>query len=145
MGRFLNVWKSYVKKKYRESIRRWDTETGLGGGDHSLFGNFCKNDRWLSWIYQLDRKSDYLLWCSAHGSTPSGVGIESGFEEDSIDVDGSDSALASASHSAPVATRNSTKYKEKKREMQLINENLESSKKCLEAIGDVTTTLKDII
>ena len=50
----INVWKTYVKKKYRESIKRWETGTGLGGGDHSLFGNFCKNDRWLSWIYQLD-------------------------------------------------------------------------------------------
>merc|ERR1712183_1128196 len=79
------------------------------------------------------------------GSTPHGVGVESGFEEDSIYVDGSDSALASASESAPVYTPNSTKYKEKKREMQIINQNLESSNKCLEAIGDVTTTLKEIM
>ena len=42
---FLNIWRTYVKKKYRESINRWDNKTDIGSGDSSLFGNFCKNDK----------------------------------------------------------------------------------------------------
>jgi hypothetical protein len=75
---FLDTWKVYLKKKYKESIRKWDTETGGGSHEPQQFSNFCNKDRWLVWVYMMDRSSGFLLFHIAKGQPPEHVGRESG-------------------------------------------------------------------
>ena len=54
----LGCWQIYGRDKYREAITMWNTQTGLGDGDHSRFGKFCGNRPWLSWVYAIDCDSE---------------------------------------------------------------------------------------
>ena len=75
---FLETWRSYLKKKYKDAIRKWDTETGGGSHEPHQFSNFCNRDRWLVWVYMMDRASNFLLFHIAKGQPPEHVGSESG-------------------------------------------------------------------
>jgi hypothetical protein len=77
---FLDTWKLYLKKKYKDAIRKWDTETGGGSHEPHQFSNFCNRDRWLVWVYMLDRASGFLLFHIAKGQPPEHIGCESGSE-----------------------------------------------------------------
>jgi hypothetical protein len=77
---FLDTWKLYLKKKYKEAIRKWDTETGGGSHDAHEFSNFCNRDRWLVWVYLMDMKAGFLLFQFAKGQPPVHVGCEPGSE-----------------------------------------------------------------
>ena len=77
---FLDTWRLYLKKKYKDAIKKWDTETGGGSHDAEEFGNFCGRDRWLTWVYLMDMKAGYLLFQFAKGTPPEHVGCEPGAE-----------------------------------------------------------------
>ena len=48
---FLDTWRSYLKKKYQDSIRKWDTEIGkCSHKEPHQFSNFCTRDLWLVWV-----------------------------------------------------------------------------------------------
>lgn len=77
---FLNTWRHYLRKKYKDAIGRWDKDTGGGGREPSDFADFCQRDsRWMVWVYLMDLEADFLLFSNAKGKPPEYVGREAGF------------------------------------------------------------------
>jgi hypothetical protein len=84
---FLDTWKLYLKRKYKNAIGRWDKETGGGSRDPAAFADYCeRGSRWLVWVYLMDVERDFLLFSNAKGKPPEYVGKESGFEQDEEDT-----------------------------------------------------------
>ena len=81
---FLDTWRHYLKRKYKEAIHQWDKETGRGAHEPYEFSNFCDkgNKKWLVWVYLMDLDQNFLLYCNAIGRPPVHVGRESGFDDD---------------------------------------------------------------
>ena len=78
---FLDTWRHYLKRKYKDAIHRWDKETGGGSHEPYQFANFCdKGNRWLVWVYLMDLDRNFLLYSNAIGRPPVHVGRESGFD-----------------------------------------------------------------
>jgi len=74
----LQTWKVYLKKKYKDAIRKWDTMTGGGSHEPREFCKFCNSDKWLVWIYLMDMKAGFLLFSVAKGKPSEYVGCEPG-------------------------------------------------------------------
>jgi hypothetical protein len=84
---FLDTWRHYLKRKYKNAIGRWDKETGGGGREPSDFADYCdRSSRWLVWVYMMDVERDFLLFSNAKGKPPEYVGKESGFYEEDQDT-----------------------------------------------------------
>jgi hypothetical protein len=84
---FLSTWKTYIKPKYKLAISRWDKLTGGGCCEPHEFSNFCGNNKWLVWIYLMDKEANFLLHSNAKGKPPSFVGNEAGFDSPNTDDD----------------------------------------------------------
>jgi hypothetical protein len=56
---FLSTWKTYIKPKYKLAISRWDKLTGGGCCEPHEFSNFCGNNKWLVWIYFMDKEANF--------------------------------------------------------------------------------------
>jgi hypothetical protein len=98
----------------------------LGGGSHEAnqFSLFCDSDKWLTWVYLLDLKYGFILWCSATGAPPKCVGRESGFDNISSLTDGSRSISSI-----------------KKRKIEAADQLLFETKKTTEVIRDIATQI----
>ena len=55
----------------------------------SSFVNYCGGDTWLSWLFLVDFKANFLLANSAGGRMPRHLQIESGFGEEVSSLDNS--------------------------------------------------------
>jgi hypothetical protein len=69
----------YLRPKYRDSLKRWFSETGGGSGNIWDFQDYCGNERWLAWVYMLDANSGFLLCSNASPICPDSLCNESGF------------------------------------------------------------------
>merc|ERR1712032_1635769 len=99
----------------------------------------------MGWIYQLDRKSGFLLWCSANGKPPPGVGFGDDESEFGLnDADGSVSvtttATATASSSCSAAKK--LKYSEMNREIKCLEDSRSKIQKSQEKIDNVVSSLR---
>ena len=84
----LDTFKKYIKPKYKSAIHRWDTTTGMGSCEPYEFSKFCDtNNRWLVWVYLMDKEQGYLLFSNAKGKPPRSVGSEVGFEPNRLSED----------------------------------------------------------
>ena len=75
------MWETYTKPKYKKSLSAWNKETGGGDGTAPSFINYCGRDRWIVWLFCLDKEANFLLGSSAGGRMPKHLQIESGFKE----------------------------------------------------------------
>jgi hypothetical protein len=79
-GKWLQqLWEVYLRPKYRDSLKRWFSETGGGSGNIWDFQGYCGNERWLAWVYMLDANSGFLLCSNASPICPDSLCNESGF------------------------------------------------------------------
>jgi hypothetical protein len=98
----------------------------VGGGSHEAnqFSLFCDSgDKWLTWVYLLDLRYGFILWCSATGAPPKCVGRESGFDN-----------LSSPSDASPISSI-------KKRKIEATSQLLLETKKTTEVIRDIATQI----
>lgn len=74
------TWISYLRKKLRESLKKWNLDTGGGKGVWSNFKNYAKGETsaMLTWIFILDMKKGGLLMLHAGSRTPAGICHEAG-------------------------------------------------------------------
>jgi hypothetical protein len=99
----------------------------LGDGSHEAyqFSLFCDTgDNWRTWVYLLDLKYGFILWCSATGAPPKCVRRESGFDNVSSLMDGSPSVSSI-----------------KKRKIEATHQLLFETKKSTEVIRDIATKI----
>jgi hypothetical protein len=80
---FWETWRDYIRKRYRESLGRFSQVTGGGGGGPSNFQNFCNGDKWVAWVYSLDKHR--ILLNNASTAVPLAVSNEPGCENDDDD------------------------------------------------------------
>jgi hypothetical protein len=78
---FQATWEEYLRRKYREALKRWNKQTGGGDGTSASFQNYCGGDRWLAFVFMSDEESNFLLASNASGKVPVHLQNESGFGE----------------------------------------------------------------
>jgi hypothetical protein len=77
----LETWRTYVKKKYKTALDRWNKDTGGGNGRAWSFINYCDQEsRWLVMVFLQDLKANYLLASNAAGRMPTRLQFECGFD-----------------------------------------------------------------
>mmetsp|Transcript_121592 Transcript_121592/g.349491 ORF Transcript_121592/g.349491 Transcript_121592/m.349491 type:complete len:342 (-) Transcript_121592:231-1256(-) len=77
----LETWKTYVKRKYKSVLDRWNKETGGGNGQPWSFVNYCDKDaRWLVLVFLKDVEANFLLSANAGGRMPHHLQLECGLE-----------------------------------------------------------------
>jgi len=136
---FLDCWRTYGKGKYKEAVNKWDGVTGLGSGDHSLFGNFCGTKQWLAWVYQIDQEADHHLWCNATGKPAPGIGREVGFDDDDDNNANEDSTSSNKRSSIKI------KFNKKQEERRELQHQLELHKETTKAVRDTVGKLSTLI
>ena len=93
-----DTWLTYVKPWYKKALDKWNKDTGGGDGAPLSFIDFCKNDRWLVWIFLNNYDASFLLANNTSGQMSNHMHLEPGFDNTTIsDImdDNSKSALAS--------------------------------------------------
>lgn len=83
----METWKQYIKPRYKTALDRWNKDTGGGDGFATSFIDYCDNNRWLVYIFCLDKEQSFLLASTAAGRMPNHLQMESGFE-----IEGQDDA-----------------------------------------------------
>lgn len=75
-----DTWEQYTKPKYKKALNKWNKETGGGDGTAPSFINYCaKGDRWLVWLFCIDKDTNFLIGSSCGGRMPRYLQMESGF------------------------------------------------------------------
>jgi hypothetical protein len=82
---FKSTWDDYLRKKYRDALKRWNKDTGGGDGTNPSFQNYCAGDKWLAFVFMCDAESNFLLASNASGKVPRHLNNESGFSDSGID------------------------------------------------------------
>jgi hypothetical protein len=73
----VETWKTYVRRKYKLALDKWNKETGGGNGQAWSFINYCEKDsRWLVAVFLKDIENNYLLASNAGGRMPSHLQME---------------------------------------------------------------------
>jgi hypothetical protein len=76
------TWEEYLCPKYKKGLDKWNNDTGGGDGCPTSFINFVGGDRWLVWVFCIDRDVNFLLANLAAGRMPCHLQLEGGFEDD---------------------------------------------------------------
>jgi len=74
------TWEDYVRPKYKKSLDKWNKDTGGGDGTPASFHNFCAGDKWLVWLFCVDKDANFLLASNAGGRMPGHLQMEAGFD-----------------------------------------------------------------
>jgi hypothetical protein len=107
------TWDTYIRKKYKDALDKWNKQTGGGKGTPTAFQNYCGGDKWLVWLFCVDYDTNFLLASSAGGMMPEGLQLESGFE---VDVDdGEQEGVSDIEGSTVSSSARSSQKKKKKR------------------------------
>lgn len=116
------TWTVYVKPKYRLALKKWNGETGGGGGNPAKFIDFVNNrcDKWLVWVFLVDMRHNFLLANNAGGMMPKHLVIEGGLEQESDgslngDEDDGGSGSDDASHSHRRVARSAKEENKRKK------------------------------
>ena len=78
-------WTEYIHPKSKKALDKWNKDTGGGDGTPNAFIDFCSGDRWLIWIFLIDREANFLLANNAGGRMPKHLQCEAGFDDGSGD------------------------------------------------------------
>lgn len=76
---FRDCWEKYFRHNYRKYLRKWNKDTGGGGGRSECFEDFCENHKWVCWVFLLDEENSFLLASTSSGNAPKHLSNESGF------------------------------------------------------------------
>ena len=80
------TWDDYLRPKYRKILDKWFSDTGGGGGLLENFQNYCRQEKWLTYVFMLDSDVSFLLAANAKSIVPEQLCNESGyFKKDSGD------------------------------------------------------------
>jgi hypothetical protein len=110
----LDTWRTYVKRKYKSALDRWNKNTGNGAGHAWSFVNYCEQDsRWLVMVFLQDIKANYLLASNAGGRMPTRLQIECGFASEEV----SSLEAGATSSDTDAANKDSGKSTCKKRDL----------------------------
>jgi hypothetical protein len=82
---FKSTWEDYLRKKYRDALKRWNKDTGGGDGTNPSFQDYCGGEKWLAFVFLCDADTNFLLASNASGKVPRNLTNESGFSESGID------------------------------------------------------------
>ena len=96
---FKDCWEIYFKSNYRKYLRKWNKDTGGGGGLSERFEDFCENQKWVCWVFLLDEENNFLLASTSSGNTPRHLSNESGFSSsDNKQTNGDEISFIKSSH-----------------------------------------------
>ena len=74
-----STWEDYLRPKYRKVLERWFSTTGGGSGLIENFQDYCKNERWLTYVFMIDAEMNFLLASNAQTLVPDELCNESGY------------------------------------------------------------------
>mmetsp|Transcript_3061 Transcript_3061/g.4757 ORF Transcript_3061/g.4757 Transcript_3061/m.4757 type:complete len:242 (+) Transcript_3061:63-788(+) len=95
------TYEKYIRRFYRDALKRWNKETGGGDGTPSCFIDYCQASyRWLAPIFCRDFECSFLLASEASREMPRHLQSESGFENDDAI-----SCITTSTSSASVSTK----------------------------------------
>ena len=132
----LQTWTDYLRPKYRKFWKKFNKDTGGGGrelSDVKLYTSDGKLDYpWLTWVYYLDSKNNFLLASSVLG------GLIGDHVLTATGVEVSNDAMAS--HTSSPTKKSPTKADAL---IGHINESRKSVDKIMSIASDIVETIKD--
>lgn len=134
---FRECWEIYFRTNYRKYLRKWNKDTGGGGGRSECFEDFCESQKWVCWVFLLDEENNFLLASTSSGNAPKHLNNESGFSssDNNKTTNGDEISYMKSNHSKLLRNADDTSKK--------ISSMVDNAQNIIAGLNDIVTKVSN--